>query len=579
MTPDSDTVTETFDQAGVEPAPAVTQGRIEIVEDGAVRGWAWRPSMPEHRVQLRVLLDGEELGTAVAELPRPSLAVAGIGDGRHAFRFQLPDPSPGRSAFHLRVEAAPGQPLTPASAFTVTVAAESRWSGIRFAVDHPGGSGYEPPIDGRIESVAGGVIDGWAWLPAMPDERLRLRVLLDDEEVGTTVADLPRPSLAAEGIGDGQHAFRFGIPEDRAHPGRRTVRVELDGDPVVASAHLHLGEAERSDDSWYGARFTIDSLAAAPAPGDGRFALDARSARPAGPRVSAAAAQPSAVLGSDGWLFAGDAAAAEIEPSRTAVTETAVAELLERLSLLAARLHEMDVKLLPVLIPTKEYIYRQFLPEGLWWPNEPRPCGFVVRGLLDHPTLEALDLLPALEAGAERWAVYAPALPRLSEWGAYCAYRATVKRVAAIIAAVPPPVELGEGKVVTVPARRWPGPVVTVSDGRLVPCSPGDVPTAPPEPVVIVPPGEAEPTPLEHLGRLKASLALGWEQLSRRELPRALFVGEHTHSGLVEWVGRHFRYTVLIGTDAPLVDLVSLERPDIVVYLVEERVLLEAGGE
>jgi hypothetical protein len=147
-----------------------------------------------------------------------------------------------------------------------------------------------------------------------------------------------------------------------------------------------------------------------------------------------------------------------------------------------------------------------------------------------------------------------------------------------MVAGVPPPVELEESSVVVAPSRPVTEAVATIDrDGILIPCAPDDVPPPPEQPIVVAPPGGAERTPPEHLSRLRARLALGWEQPLQRSLARAMFVGDERQRALVEWAGRHFRYTLLVGRDAPLVDLVSLERPDVLVFVIDERSLLEGG--
>jgi hypothetical protein len=103
------------------------------------------------------------------------------------------------------------------------------------------------------------------------------------------------------------------------------------------------------------------------------------------------------------------------------------------------------------------------------------------------------------------------------------------------------------------------------------------VPDPPAEPVVIEPPGGADQTPHEHLARLNVALGLGWEQPARTELARVMFIGDSSDADLVAWTARHFRYTLLLGGDLPLIDLVSLERPDLIGYLIDERSLLGEG--
>jgi acyl-coenzyme A synthetase/AMP-(fatty) acid ligase/acyl carrier protein len=89
---------------------------------------------------------------------------------------------------------------------------------------------------GRIESVAEGFVTGWAWCPAAPGRRLVVRVLLDGREAGSAVAELPRPSLVAAGIGDGRYGFRVQLPPRKAADGPHALRVETDTGVVLPRA-------------------------------------------------------------------------------------------------------------------------------------------------------------------------------------------------------------------------------------------------------------------------------------------------------------------------------------------------------
>jgi hypothetical protein len=69
----------------------VAVGMLDVVsDDGWVKGWAWYPDMPDRRVDIEVLVDGEVIGETVAALHRPDLVSAGIGDGNHSFVSALP---------------------------------------------------------------------------------------------------------------------------------------------------------------------------------------------------------------------------------------------------------------------------------------------------------------------------------------------------------------------------------------------------------------------------------------------------------------------------------------------------------
>jgi Methyltransferase domain len=93
-----------------------TVGRVEQVAHTTVWGWAWQPTQRARRPVVRMLIDGEEVGSAVADLKRVSLANAGIGDGSYGFRIPLPPAT--APHHHLRIETEDGAPLPPAARFT-----------------------------------------------------------------------------------------------------------------------------------------------------------------------------------------------------------------------------------------------------------------------------------------------------------------------------------------------------------------------------------------------------------------------------------------------------------------------------
>ncbi|MGO9818970.1 MAG: tetratricopeptide repeat protein, partial [Acidocella sp.] len=80
----------------------------QITKAAKVEGWAWYPDQPETRVELEFLADGVVIGSAIADLSRPDLAKAGIGDGCHSFSWPLPFDvlvSPGEAVISVRDKA------------------------------------------------------------------------------------------------------------------------------------------------------------------------------------------------------------------------------------------------------------------------------------------------------------------------------------------------------------------------------------------------------------------------------------------------------------------------------------------
>lgn len=73
-------------------------------------------------------------------------------------------------------------------------------------------------LEGFVDALDGGRLFGWAWDRLHPQERMRIEVTIDGTAVADANADLPRPDLRANSIGDGQHAFEVAVevPEGAA---------------------------------------------------------------------------------------------------------------------------------------------------------------------------------------------------------------------------------------------------------------------------------------------------------------------------------------------------------------------------
>jgi len=109
--------TELLDRS---PSQDDVVGRVERVSgEGVVTGWAWKPSAPEIRPQVRAILDGKDVGGDVASRYRQSLVEAGIGDGRYCFRVPLQQADGGGHS--LRIEAEGDCPLPPSTGFSTTI--------------------------------------------------------------------------------------------------------------------------------------------------------------------------------------------------------------------------------------------------------------------------------------------------------------------------------------------------------------------------------------------------------------------------------------------------------------------------
>lgn len=66
---------------------------------------------------------------------------------------------------------------------------------------------------GAIDVIGDGHVQGWAFDPGHPADRLRVIVLLDGEIAGFDRADRVRNDLVADDIGDGAYGFRCRVPD------------------------------------------------------------------------------------------------------------------------------------------------------------------------------------------------------------------------------------------------------------------------------------------------------------------------------------------------------------------------------
>jgi hypothetical protein len=101
-----------------------------------------------------------------------------------------------------------------------------------------------PSVTGYLDAVTGSRIFGWAWDPRRPGVRIAIRIEARGEIVSALVADQPRDDLAANGVGDGRHAFDVPIPEGTSAGEFRVLAVCPEtGDTVELRARGAVMEA------------------------------------------------------------------------------------------------------------------------------------------------------------------------------------------------------------------------------------------------------------------------------------------------------------------------------------------------
>lgn len=88
--PDVGTTPVSGPQSGTPTVGQGNVGAVDVVDCGTIAGWALDKSRPASLVSVDVL-DGETvIGTALADLPRPDLQAAGLGNGKGGFTYSVP---------------------------------------------------------------------------------------------------------------------------------------------------------------------------------------------------------------------------------------------------------------------------------------------------------------------------------------------------------------------------------------------------------------------------------------------------------------------------------------------------------
>jgi hypothetical protein len=171
---------------------AILDGRIETISGRVMSGWINADTTPAHPLNIELLDNGLLLGaTLMASLD---------GTPVLSFEFLLPRAIFDGAAheFSARVDGI-AIPLANA-AHTLTA---------EFLAEPPPAT---PPV-GWLEMISEkGWVQGWAWYPDRPDERVELEMLVDGAPAGTTIAMRLREDVLNAGHGDGRYGFSWPLP-------------------------------------------------------------------------------------------------------------------------------------------------------------------------------------------------------------------------------------------------------------------------------------------------------------------------------------------------------------------------------
>ncbi|MDH4230110.1 MAG: hypothetical protein OEW11_10290 [Nitrospirota bacterium] len=141
---------------------------------------------------------------------------------------------------------------------------------------------------------------------------------------------------------------------------------------------------------------------------------------------------PLAIAGKNGWLFY--AHEASLRSYRREFPFTSEQLVVWQQTLEARRdwLGERGIRYLFVVVPDKEVVYGEFMPDRITRQNHPARLDQFVEHMAAHSSVEVLDLRPALlaEKAASPHLLYRKTDTHWGDLGAYVGYREIMRRIA-----------------------------------------------------------------------------------------------------------------------------------------------------
>ena len=120
---------------------------------------------------------------------------------------------------------------------------------------------------GAIDAFDDYLISGWVWDPEHPDSSILVEILDGDVQLAMVRADLPRPDLAALGMGNGRHGFNLSFSPTILPLARHTLRVRRASDGVDLAGSPRVWEKagsglDRSTRSYVSGLFQAEAAVA-----------------------------------------------------------------------------------------------------------------------------------------------------------------------------------------------------------------------------------------------------------------------------------------------------------------------------
>ncbi len=197
-------------------------GCVDRTGTPRVHGWAVDLANPARRVKLELRVDGDVVGSTIADRSRQDVQELGFGDGFGGFATSLPRDISLHKDHRIEVVIA-GTNIT-------------LWDG---SYVQPA----SPPYVGVFDTVEGMFAGGWVVNMHNPSEPLEVEAICEGEVVGSGRADLYRGDVENAGMPTARCGFRFQLERPIATLLNRDIYLRLSGtDQVLVGSPQQINQ-------------------------------------------------------------------------------------------------------------------------------------------------------------------------------------------------------------------------------------------------------------------------------------------------------------------------------------------------
>lgn len=427
--------------------------------------------------------------------------------------------------------------------------------------------------EGKLEAATCAAVVGWIWDRNNPNHTIFVDVWIDGRIVCTAAANDYRVDLETKGIGHGRYGFNLTLPDWISASPPHNLRVSVLGlgpDVPGWAARISKRSPTSFEERVPSAKITT--------------VFYHHHIKPVLPKQS----KVKALVGHNNWLFLANDSNRVLEQLKGRMPPTQ--KQLDEYRLLAGRrlqrFHDLNIPYVMFIAPTKELVYKDYLPEGICVDEASYPPNLLGSAMIQEG-LHVESLLSALRSARSLNDVYFKTDTHWNQIGGLIAYEEILKAISAKMPGMLGPVRkdflfaplanfrgdlADKGKVIAIPGD---DKLVSVADDEYDPELFSEV-----TPTVsgyvaysqkIIPP--------EHLQISQGSRETSLFESQASSGPKILVFHDSFMLNVMPYLSNHFARSAYLWRPHLCYEAIERERPDIVISVVLDRFMRATPNE